>query len=165
MIGTAFAYLEQTLKSAGCKKVYRDEQEIEKQNPLPYAVILADEARLVKDSGLAAQQDDPARSVRNYRTRVFKRDLTIGVTIIHKDVESLGVLADQFLAGLAASILDPAGNAIELSCSTEKWVNEGSLLKGKVAIEIPVLFRGGVYREREVPLVGISGFEGEIALE
>ncbi|MBE3574543.1 MAG: hypothetical protein IMW99_03675 [Firmicutes bacterium] len=163
MIKTVFGFLKQTLVAAGCKRVYLDEREIEQQNPLPYAVILPDEGALTRENVKIAQQDDPVRCLRTYRDRIFRRDLTVVVTLVHKDVESLGTLSDAFLAGMQASILDPAGNVITLECHEEKWIRDGSLLKGKAAVEIPVIFHGGVYAERDVPLVGVLSFEGEIS--
>lgn len=110
-------------------------------NPHVGAVMLQDDLNvwnLRPQRNLATGQDD---------LMVFDRTLTIMVVIGEESVEKLAPVFDAFLASLDRGITHGGHYiAIELPEPAE-WIDKkDSVINAEIAVELPVICKGGVYR-------------------
>lgn len=80
--------------------------------------------------------------------KLFDRVITVGVVIGERNTEALEPLFEAFLASLDESFVH-AGHTVGITLGEAGWMDEkDSLIKAKLAVEIPIIFTGGIYRPK-----------------
>lgn len=70
------------------------------------------------------------------------------VVIAEQNEERLEQILEEFLVNLDKGFDDGAGNWVGLSVGEVDWVDEEDcVLKSKIAVEIPITFTYGIYRD------------------
>lgn len=118
-------------------------------------------------AGILRGSDKPARakSKRTYengtvtmsRLKLYDMETVYTVVIAEYDEEHLEVHVENFLKNLGKGYDDGKGNWVGVEAGEVDWVDEkDSILKAKLAVEIPVTFTYGLYKE-DVPVSHIEG--------
>lgn len=89
------------------------------------------------------------------------RVITVGVVLGERNTEALEPLFEAFLASLDESFIY-AGHAIGITLGEAGWMDEkDSLIKAKLAVEIPIIFTGGIYRPKRYGKIETINIERE----
>ncbi|CAH8248798.1 hypothetical protein WJ0W_006768 [Paenibacillus melissococcoides] len=83
------------------------------------------------------------------RRKMFERETTFVVVIGEYSQEQADAIFEAFLALLDPGILID-GNYTALEVEEADWVDkEDSILQAKIAVQLKVTFRGGVYKDTD----------------
>lgn len=107
-------------------------------------------AAAIVDSDLLTASGRPARNVDIgvNDLKLFDRTVTINVVLGEYKWQTLEPLFEQLLASLDRGLFHE-GHYIPLELGEAGWVGkEDSLIKAEVAVEIPFIFKGGIYKPK-----------------
>lgn len=159
-------YLVAKLKAAGVKtNIYTTQKSFDKSQESHIGAVLFDREAYVRNGSKKRFRDE--EGAKHKRRKVFDRDLSYAVTIGgYTDEEVEGIL-EAFLSNLDDGIYVD-GNFVPIEPEGAVWFDtEDRLLKAQVAVQLNVIFHGGVYRDtgfgqlRRVELAGIERKEGD----
>lgn len=148
-------YIEKLLKESGMKKVCKTMKELELfSNPHVSAVIIDKDAFEVKDKRKV--YDNNGNTVK--RVRKYERNTTLNVVIGEYETVKCDDYFAKFLSLIDKGIYDNDGNFISIELGEADWVSsKDSILKSTIAVQIPVIFHGGIYKEHEYKKVNWNG--------
>ena len=159
-------YLLRKLKEAGLKSnPYTTMKSLEKSQESHLGAVLFEKEAYARNESKKRFRDE--KGAKHKRRRVFDRDLGYAVTIGgYTDEEAEGIL-EAFLSSLDDGIYVD-GNFVPIEPEGAVWFDtEDRLLKAQVAVQLTVVFHGGVYRDtgfgrlRRVEVTGIEKKEGD----
>lgn len=139
-------YIEGVLKAAGFKgRIYTNMKELSTSNEVYIAAVLR-EGELFTHSGSKRIYEDQ-HGARMKRKKLFEREtrlkVIIGDTNEEKCEETLVKFLEQIGKGTAVN-----RNWVDIAIGNVDWVEEkDSILKAKIALEIPLTFYGGIYKD------------------
>ena len=159
-------YLVAKLKAAGVKtNIYTTQKSFDKSQESHIGAVLFDREAYTRNGSKKYFRCEEGAKYK--RRRVFDRDLGYAVTIGgYTDEEVEGIL-EAFLSSLDDGIYVD-GSFVPIEPEGAVWFDtEDRLLKAQVAVQLTVVFHGGVYsdtgfgRLRRVEVAGIEKKEGE----
>lgn len=159
MIEVYQAYIAELLKRAGIKtKICVEMRELQSfANPhVGAAIVDKDTVEKVRQKKVYTDEEKMKKRVKR-----FNRETIINVVIGENNSEMCDKIFAEFLSIIDDGLYDNAGNYIPIEVGEAEWVTDkDSILKSKIAVEIPVTFYGGVYREYDFKQINWSG-DGE----
>lgn len=162
MIHQATKFLSELLRSdaVGLRVVFESAADHQVHRTPPYAAIIIDQDERYRRVERKVQfEDRPEQNRRVYTYEVIRATLPVSVILVERDRERLEELRRRFLAALPPTMVDPHGGEVTITPVTGELLEDQSLKRGGVAIDIVVEFDAGIYRTEEVPL--FTGFEIE----
>lgn len=100
---------------------------------------------------------DRAKSIKNFkdqegsmsiRRKYYEVTTVYNVVIAEQNEEKLEGIVEEFLVNLGKGFDDGSGNFVTVEPGEVDWVDEeDSVLKGKLAVEIPITMKYGIYRD------------------
>ena len=148
LYGESKQYLIGKLQGAGLKsKPHTTQKTLEKsQDPRVGAVLFESEG--IRRNGSKTLYNDQ-EGARKKRRKVFDRDLAFTIIVGgYSDDEVEGIfekLLESFDTGIYVD-----GNFVPIEVEGADWVDsDDSILKAKVAVQVKVTFRGGVYKDTD----------------
>lgn len=119
-----------------------------------YAGILRGTDKPVRAKSKKTYQDKEGVTV--VRKKLYDVETVYTVVIAEYDEEHMEQLVEAFLCALPTGYDDGDANWVSVEAGTVDWVDEkDSILKARLAVEIPVTFRYGVYED--IPAGGFPG--------
>lgn len=152
-------YLITKLKEAGiATKIYTSQKALEKCMESHVSAVLFQSETYSRNGSKKRYRDQ--EGARHKRRAVFDRDLTFTVVIGDYTDEAVEELLAKFVESLDDGIYVD-GNFVPIELQDADWVDEDdSILRAKVAVEVSVVFHGGVYRDTDMaPLSKIEVVE------
>ena len=166
LYGQSKQYLLEKLVAAGLKsRPYTALKALQKSQESHIGAVLFEREAYARNGSKKYFKSD--EGAKHKRRRVFDRDLGYAVTIGgYTDEEVEGIL-EAFLSSLDDGIYVD-GNFVPIEPEGAVWFDtEDRLLKAQVAVQLTVVFHGGVYRDtgfgrlRRVEVTGIEKKEGD----
>lgn len=140
-------YLKEVLRKSGMKgQIHSSLKELKHENGIHYAGILrcTDSPDRAKSRKTFADQEGSMAIRRKY----FNMTTNYNVVIADQNEEKLEKLVESFLVNLGKGYDDGEQNWVGVEAGDVDWVDEDdSVLKSKLAVEIPVTFTYGIYRD------------------
>lgn len=138
-------YLTGKLKESNVKnKPYTTFKELRMSNASHLGAVLFEEETLLKSGAKKIYQDNADKKKRR---KVYDRDIVFTVVIGEYTQEAAEIIYESFLSKLAAGI-EISGNYVEIIPEDAEWVDkEDSIINAKCAVQIKIIFKGGVYRD------------------
>lgn len=144
---TKQGYLTDVLRQSGMKgKIHTSLKSLKHEGGVHYAGILrcTDAPVRAKSKKIYTDQEDS----RAIRRRYYDVTTVYNIVIAEQNEEKLEEIVEAFLINLDKGFDDGAGNWVGLSVGEVDWVDEEDcVLKSKIAVEIPVTFIYGVYKD------------------
>ncbi len=163
MIYQATRFLAELLKSpeVGYGVVFETAADLQAHRTPPYAALIIDQnERYRRVERKVSFEDRPETNQRVYTYEALRAILPISVLLVEKDRKSLEERRRKFLAALPTVIVDDQGSEVRITPTTGEFLEDQSMKRGGVAIDIVVEFDGGIYRTEEVPLFTAVEIEG-----
>lgn len=163
MIYQATKFLAEVLRSeaVGLRVVFESAADQQAHRTPPYAAIIIDQDERYRRVERKVQfEDQPERNRRVYTYEVLRATLPVSVVLVERDRERLEELRRRFLAALPPTMVDAHGGEVTITPVTGELLEDQSLKRGGVAIDIVVEFDAGIYRTEEVPLFTAFEIEG-----
>lgn len=140
-------YLKEVLRMSGVKgQIHCSLKELKHENGIHYAGILrcTDSPDRAKSRKTFVDQKDSMAVRRKY----FNMTTHYNVVIADQNEAMLETIVEAFLVNLGKGYDDGDGNWVGVEAGDVDWVDEeDSVLKSKLAVEIPVTFTYGIYRD------------------
>ncbi len=156
MINVCIQHLETVLEGIGFKEILTQEEEIDKFKGSRFAGLAINEARLTKDGIRVGVEDDLETMKRTYRYRLYKLEIPLIILLADKNRNLVNTHLMNFLSGLGTYIKDTDQNPIEITGGNPQWLEDKSLLNQRTGIELPIVFTGGVYKDKEITLIPLE---------
>ena len=159
MIEIYQAYLATLLKSAGIKtKICITMKELQSFDNAHVGAVIVDKD-LIESSYDKKIYEDMGKTKK--RIKKYRRDTTINVVIGEHDATKCDSIFAKFLSIIEKGTYDANGNWVEIELGEAEWVSDkDSILKSKIAVEMPIIFHGGIYQDYEYKKVKWAG-DGE----
>ena len=140
--------LLETLKGAGIRnKLYTSQKYLSLAQESHVGAVLFEKESLQKDPQNRVYTTGDGR--KRKRKRVFSRVATFNVVIGEYTVEAAEAIYESFLGQLPAGIYID-GNYVSIEPDEAEWMDEKDhILKSKVAVQMMVLCKGGVYKDTD----------------
>lgn len=153
-------FLIRLLKEAGIKSaVYTSMKKLKAANEMHLGAVLVSGDSFTRSKHRKAYTDH--EGVRKSRHRIWERDTEMKVVIADSDEGHCEDILEQFLLLVPKGIYVD-GNWISIEVGKADWVEEGdSILRAKVAVEIPVTFGGGLYKDEDVGRMKAGSIQAE----
>lgn len=137
-------YLLGKLVDAGLKsKPYTTQKALEKSMESHIGAVLFDKEDVTRNGSKRIFRDEDG--ARKKRRKVFDRSLTFTVIIGDYTDEAVELIFEKFLGSLDQGIYVD-GNYVPIEPGEADWVSkEDSILKAQVAVQISIVFQGGLY--------------------
>ncbi|MGI6542966.1 MAG: hypothetical protein ACOX44_07895 [Limnochordia bacterium] len=163
MIYQATRFLAELLKSpeVGYGVVFETAADLQAHRTPPYAALIIDQdERYRRVERKVSFEDYPETNRRVYTYEVLRAVLPVSVLLVEKDRQSLEERRRKFLATLPSTMVDNQGSEVRITPTSGEFLEDQSVKRGGVAIDIVVEFDGGIYRMEEVPLFTSVEIEG-----
>lgn len=153
-------FLIRMLREAGIKSaVYTSMKKLKAANEMHLGAVLVSEDSFTRSKHRKAYTDHEGR--RRTRHRIWERSTEMKVIIADADEGHCEDILGQFLM-LLPSGLDVDGNWVSIDVGKADWVEEGdSILRAKIAVEIPVSFGGGLYKDENMGQMKVGSIQAE----
>lgn len=137
-------YLVGKLKDAGLKSnPYTTQKALEKSLESHIGAVLFDSEELARNGAKRIYRDE--ENAKKKRRKAFDRTLTFTVIIGDYTDEAVEVMFEKFLGSLDPGIYVD-GNYVPIEPGAADWVSkDDSLLKAQVAVQVSIVFQGGLY--------------------
>lgn len=149
-------YLIDKLKEAGVKtRIYTTQKLLEKCMESHVGAVLFQSETYSRNGSKTYFKDE--EGARHKRRKLFDRDLTFSAIIGEYSDDAAEALFEKFIGLLDAGIYVD-GSYVPIELADADWVDEeDSVLRAKVAVELTVVFHGGVYRDTGMaPVTGVQ---------
>lgn len=148
------------LKEAGIKTaVYTSMKKLKAANEMHLGAVLVTGDTFARSKHRKAYTDP--EGIRKNRHRIWERNTEMKVVIADSDERHCEDILEKFLI-LVPRGMYIDGNWISIEVGNADWVEEGdSILRAKVAVEIPVSFGGGLYKDEAMGYVKLGRIEAE----
>ncbi len=146
MIGQCRDYLIQKLKTAGIKsKVHTSIKILEKSNESHVGAVLFESDAYTRSGSKTIYEDQ--EGVKRKRVKVFERKTSFMVVIGEYEESKCESIFENFIALLDRGIIID-GNFTAIEIEDADWVDENdSILKAKIAVQVKIIFDGGIYKD------------------
>lgn len=153
-------FLTAALKAGGVKgRIYESVKELKHAAGTQYAAILRISDQPVRATSKKTYQDQ--EGVTMVRRKLYQAETVYNVVLTDSGEESLEKLLEGFLSNLEKGYYDDAGNWVGVTPEETDWVDEeDSVMKAKVAVQVKVVCRYGIYRD-----VSAGVTPGEVDME
>lgn len=141
-------YLLRKLKEAGLRSnPYTTVKGLKKTMESHVGAVLFEQETYARNGSKRQFKDQ--EGARHKRRKVLDRDVTFEVVIGDYTDEAVEAMLEAFLRGLDDGI-DVDGSYVPIEVEEAQWKDEDdTVLRAKVAVNVSVTFRGGVYRETD----------------
>lgn len=155
-------YLEDLLRASGITGViYESLKKMSEDEGSYYAGILRGSDKPVRSKSKKIYDNG---AVTMNRVKLYDMETVYTVVIAEYDEEHLEAHLEAFFKTISKGYDDGNGNWVGVEAGEVDWVDEkDSILKAKIAVEIPVTFTYGIYKD-DVPVDKIEG-KPEIGME
>lgn len=139
-------YLTNALKNGGMKgKIYQSVRELKHAQGTQYGAVLRTRDEPVRSTSKKYYEDQ--EGVRKLRRKLYECETLYNVVIADAKEESAEKILEGFFASLDKGYYDD-GNWVEVTPKETDWVDEDdSVMKSKVAVQVAVEFRYGIYMD------------------
>lgn len=150
--------LIKVLKASGCEKQpFTSKKKMETSAESRISAVLCEEETLERHKGGKVFTD--AGGKKHKRTRVYNRDIAYTVVIGEYSNDRLEEIYEKFLAGFPDGIYVD-GNYVAFGLSETEWMAEKDhILHAKVAVQVKVICRGGLYKDTDMVRLKDIGVE------
>lgn len=141
-------YLLDKLKAAGLKsKPYTTQKALEKSQESHIGAVLFESETLSRNGSKTRFRDQ--EGAQKKRRKVFDRALAFTVIIGDYSDEAVENMFERFLSGLDRGIY-VNGDFVPIEAEGADWVDkDDSILKAQVAVQVKIVFNGGVYQDTD----------------
>lgn len=141
-------YLIKKLEAAGImSSIFTDRKNLEATYESHVGAILFGEDTLTRNGSKTRYKENGND---RKREKVFDRTISYDVIIGDYKEETVQEIFENFVTGLDKGILIN-GMYVSIDIGEIDWVEQGdSLLKSKLAVQMKVLFTGGIYKQYEL---------------
>lgn len=141
-------YLLEKLKAAGLKsKPYTTQKGLEKSQESHIGAVLFESETLTRNGSKTYYKDQ--EGAQKKRRKVFDRALAFTVIIGDYTDEAVESMFEKFLASLDRGIY-VNGDFVPVEAEGADWVDkDDSILKAQVAVQVKIIFHGGVYKDTD----------------
>lgn len=144
----------QALESSGIKNIYGKKEE---HYLPPCAYIMLSKGKMERIGQKVAMSKDTSKA--RYRTKVYETTIAFTISIIAESESELDLLLEDFLINLPARILDNNENAIKVFPAAIGYDEDDSIIKDEYMALVSVEFEGGIYKDKETPLINTENIE------
>jgi hypothetical protein len=139
-------YLIDKLKQAGMKTTpYTTMKRLSAAAESHICAVLFGKDTFARNGSKTIYQDEAG--IRHKRRKVFDRGLSFNVVIGDYDEDKVETIFEAFLTSLDAGLYI-GGNYVPIEVESSEWVDkDDSILRAKIAVNIKVIFDGGVYKD------------------
>lgn len=139
-------YLVMKLKEAGLKtQPYTSVKKLRASQESHIGAVLSDKESFVRNGSKRIYKDE--RGDRKKQRKIFDRDLTFDIILGEYTQEKAEELFESFLKSLDRGIMIK-DQYVPIEAETADWVDEDdSILKAKIAVQLKITFKGGIYKE------------------
>lgn len=156
MINTCFQHLETILKNLGFTQILDKEEDFDNFKGSKFASIALNEGRLTRDGVRVGVQDNLETMKRTYRYRLYRLALPIVILLADKNRDLVNAHMVNFISSLGTDIKDADSNPIDITVGNPQWLEDKSKLNPRKAVELPIVFSGGIYKDVEVTLIDLE---------
>lgn len=137
-------YLVDKLVAAGVKsKPYTTQKALEKSMESHIGAVLFDKEEVTRNGSKRIFRDEAGARMK--RSKAFDRTMTFTVIIGGYSDEEVETIFEKFLGSLDQGIYVD-GNFVPIEPGEADWVSkDDSILKAQVAVQISIVFQGGLY--------------------
>jgi hypothetical protein len=141
-------YLLDKLKASGLKsKPYTTQKGLEKSQESHIGAVLFESETLTRNGSKTYYKDQ--EGAQKKRRKVFDRALAFTVIIGDYTDEAVESMFEKFLASLDRGIY-VNGDFVPVEAEGADWVDkDDSILKAQVAVQVKIIFHGGVYKDTD----------------
>lgn len=149
MFNVCVEELKETLKKAGIKtQIYTNMAALKATSESHIGAVLSDGEKLTRNGSKRTFTDETGTGKK--RKKIFDRDLTFNVVIGEYSREKADEIYSNFLAELKRGIYVD-GNYVYIEPEKSEWVEkEDSILRAKIAVQVKIVFKGGIYKDTEL---------------
>ena len=139
-------YLTGCLQAAGEKgRIYDSMKDLKHAQGVHYAAILRTKDEIERAKRTRYHTDGGVEMIRKKRIQM---ETTYNVVIASQDEDTAAGILNGFLLALGKGFDDGDSNWVDVEAPLTDWVDEeDSVLKAKVAVQVQVIFRYGLYTE------------------
>lgn len=151
-------YLVEKLKNSGIKKVCVSMKELQASSDIVIGAVIIDKDILndVKQNKIYYSEDKTIK-----RIKKLARDTYINVIIGQSNSTKCDEIFRAFLSSIDKGIYDNDNNYIDIELKEAEWVSDkDSILKSTMAVQLTIIFHGGIYKDYEFKPVQWRG-DGE----
>ncbi|WP_069997821.1 hypothetical protein [Cellulosilyticum sp. I15G10I2] len=139
-------YIVTKLKEAGIKtKVCISMKELKNFSGAHVGAVIVDKDRFEREKKNKVYQvgDSTVK-----RIKKLSRETTVNVIIGEFETSKCDEIFARFLSLIDKGIYDTEGNYIVIEIEEADWVDkEDSILQSKIAVQLPIIFYGGIYQD------------------
>ncbi|BFH11092.1 hypothetical protein J6TS7_02920 [Paenibacillus dendritiformis] len=148
MISECKEYLIQLLKAAGIKsKICTSLNELKRYQDSHVGAVIPERDAFMRSNSRKIYRDE--NLAKHKRRKLFERETTFVVVIGEYSQDKADGIFEAFLTSLDPGIVIE-GNYTALEVEEADWVDkEDSILQAKIAVQLKVTFRGGVYKDTD----------------
>lgn len=141
-------YLLDKLREAGLRsRPYTTQKSLEKSQESHIGAVLFDREAYARNGSKRRFTNE--KGEKHKRRKVFDRALTFTVTIGDYSDEAVEAMFERFISALDSGIYVD-GNYVPIEVEGADWVDrDDSILKAQVAVQVRIIFHGGVYRDTD----------------
>ena len=141
-------YLLDKLKASGLKsKPYTTQKGLEKSQESHIGAVLFESETLTRNGSKTYYKDQ--EGAQKKRRKVIDRALAFTVIIGDYTDEAVESMFEKFLASLDRGIY-VNGDFVPVEAEGADWVDkDDSILKAQVAVQVKIIFHGGVYKDTD----------------
>ncbi|NBH99802.1 SON protein [Anaerotruncus sp. 1XD22-93] len=153
-------FLIRLLKEAGVKSaVYTSMKKLKTANEMHLGAVLVSGESFTRSKHKKIYTDEHGN--RKARHKVWERVTEIKAVIADADEGRCEDILGKFL-GLMPQGIYVDGNWVSIEVGKADWLEEGdSILRAKVAVEIPVTFGGGLYKDEDTGQMKVGSIQAE----
>lgn len=148
-------YLTEAIRAAGVKgNIYTKLKDMMYDNGIHFAGLLRSTDTAERAKSRKKYEEEGSTMVRR---KYYNVATVYNIVLVDVDEEHLEVLLENLLVSLGPGFDDGDGNWVSIEAGEADWVDEhDSLLKAKLAVELPVTCRYGIYRDMSADMPKIE---------
>lgn len=139
-------YLEEKLKESGVKeKICKTMKELQNFQGSHVGAVIVDFDKLDKHKKNKVYEVGEKKIK---RVKKFDRITRLNIIIGDQEIYKCDAIFATFLSKIDRGIVDPDGNFVEIELEQADWISDkDSILKSKIAVQLPINFHGGIYKD------------------
>lgn len=148
-------YLIEILKKSGIKsQIYTSMKKLKASNETHVAAVLFDGESFERSNSKRRYIDKAG--IEKRRKKIFERETRMKVIISDNSEEKVEEITMNFLRMIGTGF-PYDGNWIDIWIEGAEWLSEGDhILRGKIAVELKLTLKNGVYSEETLKSIGIG---------
>lgn len=164
MITQATQYLKDVLMSIGVRHIFDKPSDISRFKPATYALITVKEKGKTEYDGCkTAYFDDYGKGVRTYHIRRYSLEQGLTVQLAATSLAEAAALQKIFMEKIGTYFVDAENYRVDLEVEGVRVVQDEAIIaNGAGAVELDIVFHGGIYVRKETRF--ITGVDTETEL-